>query len=257
MLAVGAAGIVGLAHKDAAAQGGAGGNDHTLAGIVAVQIGVDAGDVAVPDFQAHDLGLVNVQVGGQLQRMLHVDMVTLAVGLHPQTVHRGTLAPVEHPALQKGGVGGNAHQAAQGVDLPHQVALGGAADGGVAGHVADKVQRQCKDGGLCAQRCRRMGGFDAGVAGTDYNYVVTAKMVDQNDSSFQYCTKQKCLLRYSSFAERRNKKVLVWWGIDFFPGSLPGGHSSFVAERRTKKGATLSNGWTTTWGPSPQDPRHR
>ena len=35
------------------------------------------------------------------------------------------------------------------------------------------------------------------------------------------------------------------------------GYSSFVAERRTKKGATLSNGWTTTWGPYPQDPRRR
>ena len=37
-------------------------------------------------------------------------------------------------------------------------------------------------------------------------------------------------------------------GVFFFrrkmSGSLPEGYSSFVAERRTKKGATLSNGWT-------------
>ena len=39
-------------------------------------------------------------------------------------------------------------RAAQGVDLPHQMPLGGAADGGVAGHIADKVQREGKDRGF-------------------------------------------------------------------------------------------------------------
>ena len=40
-----------------------------------------------------------------------------------------------------------------------------------------------------------------------------------------------------------------------FSSPLP--FSSFVTERRNKKGATVPNRWTTGWGPCPQHPRRR
>ena len=182
MLAVGAAVVVGVAHKNAPAQGGAGGDDHALTVIVAVQVGVDARHMAVLHVQGDDLGLVDVQVGGEFQGVLHIHVIAFAVGLDAQAVDGGAFAPVEHPALEEGGVGGNAHEPAQGVDLPHQMALCGAADGGIAGHVADEVQCQGKDGGPCAQDGGRMGGLDPCMARAHDDDVVTAKMIDQNGS---------------------------------------------------------------------------
>ena len=175
--AVGATVVVGFPHKDAPAQRGAGGNDHRLAAVVPAQLGVHAPHRAALNVQPGDLRLMDGKVRRGFQRVLHPDVVALAVGLHPQAVHRGAFAPVEHPALQKGGVGGKAHQPAQRVHLPHQMPLGGAADGGVAGHVADEVQRQREHGGAGPQHRRRVGGLDAGVARADDDDVIVCEMV--------------------------------------------------------------------------------
>ena len=102
-------------------------------------------------------------------------MVGLPVDLRPQRVHRRPLAPVEHPALEGGGVGGQGHHAAQGVDLADKVPLGGASDAGVAGHVADAVQPQGEQAGGGPQPGRRRG-LDAGVARAHNNYVKIAQM---------------------------------------------------------------------------------
>ena len=58
--AVGAAVIVGISHKDAPAQVGAGGNDNGLAGVVAVQVCEHAADLAVLHVHTDDLALVDV-----------------------------------------------------------------------------------------------------------------------------------------------------------------------------------------------------
>ena len=112
MGAVRAAVIVGFAHKNAPAQRCAGGNHHALAAVIAAQRRYHPAHMAVLHIQPHDLRLVNFQVGGQLQRMLHPHVVALAVSLYAQAVYRGAFAAVQHPALQKGGVRRNAHQAA-------------------------------------------------------------------------------------------------------------------------------------------------
>ena len=138
--AVGTAVIVGIADENAAAQVGAGGHDDGLAAVVAVQISVHTADLAVLYIHADDLTLVDIEVGGLFQRVFHPDMVAFAVGLHAQAVYGGAFAAVQHPALQVGGVRGNAHQPAQGIDLADEMALGRAADGRIAGHIADKIQ---------------------------------------------------------------------------------------------------------------------
>ena len=175
--AVGAAVIVGVAHKDAPAQVGAGGNDDGLAGVVAVQVREHAADLAVLHVHADDLALVDVEVGGLLQRVLHPDVVALAVCLHAQTVYGGAFAAVEHPALQVGGVCGQTHQPAERIDLPHKMPLGRAADGRVARHIADEIQRQRKHRGPCPQPCRRMRRLDPRMPRTDDDDVVGSQFV--------------------------------------------------------------------------------
>ena len=161
-----------IAHKNFAAEVRTGGKHHTLGGVFAVQLGDNTLHMAVFHFQRHHLGLMDGQTRGLLQRVLHVFVVAAAVGLHPQCVHGGAFALVQHPALQVGGVCRQTHHAAQRVHLPHQRALGSAADAGVAGHIADGVQTHGKDGRFCAQHSSCMGGFDARMASADDDDII-------------------------------------------------------------------------------------
>ena len=71
--------------------------------------------------------------------MLHVLPVFHPVGLSPEGMDGRAFATVEHPVLDAGMVGRRPHLAPQRVQLPHQVPLSGAADGGVAGHISHGV----------------------------------------------------------------------------------------------------------------------
>ena len=161
-----------IAHKNFAAEVRAGGQHHALGGVFAVQLGDNALHMAVLHFQRHHLGLMDGQTRGLFQRVLHVFVVAAAVGLHPQCVHGGAFALVQHPALQVGGVCRQTHHAAQRVHLPHQRSLGSAANAGVTGHIADGVQTHGKDGGFCAQHSSCMGGFDARMASANDDDII-------------------------------------------------------------------------------------
>jgi len=65
--------------------------------------------------------------------------VGLAVDLGPGRAHGRAFAGVEGAELDAGGVGPKSHHAAQGVDFPYHVPLGQAADGRIAGQMADAV----------------------------------------------------------------------------------------------------------------------
>ena len=60
-----------------------------------------------------------------------------------------------------------AHLAPQRVQLPHKVPLSGAADGGVAGHVAHRIQIDGKAHRLQSQTRRGQRCLDAGMARAD------------------------------------------------------------------------------------------
>ena len=66
--------------------------------------------------------------------------------------------------MDAGQVGGAAHQAVEGVDFADQVALADAADGGVAGHLADAGAAVGDQDGAGAHAGGGGGGFAAGVA---------------------------------------------------------------------------------------------
>ena len=106
--------------------------------------------------QGDYLSLAKFQVLLLFQGGLHVTAVSPSVDLRAQAVNRGTLPPVEHPALDKSGIGRFAHLAPQRVDLPYQVALGRTADRGVTGQISYPVHIDGENGGSAAQpgRCQ-------------------------------------------------------------------------------------------------------
>ena len=113
MHAIRAGRIPRIAHENFAAEVRAGGQHHALGGVFAVQLGDNTLHMAVFHFQRHHLGLMDGQTRSLFQRVLHVFVVAAAVGLHPQCVHGGALALVQHPALQIGGVCRQTHHTAQ------------------------------------------------------------------------------------------------------------------------------------------------
>ena len=65
-----------------------------------------------------------------------------------------------------------AHDAAEGVDFAHQVALGDAADGRIAGHLCDEIEVEREQGGAQAHARRGDRGFATSVSCADDHYVV-------------------------------------------------------------------------------------
>ena len=162
-----------LSGKGLGAQKGAGGKDDSFTVIPGAAHQTDAPDGALgagEHLGAFSLG--QVQMFAALQRPTHIGPVGHPVGLGPGGVDRGALAPVEHPELQAGGVCRPGHLAAQSVDLPHQLPLGGAADGGVAGHIADALQRGAQAQNPAAQPGGGQGRLDARVSRAHHHDVI-------------------------------------------------------------------------------------
>ena len=152
---------------------GPGGQHHGPAVVPRAPHQADAGDGIFPVPQ--DLGafpLDKVQPFTPIENAAHIGAIGHPVGLGPGGVDGGALPPVEHPELQAGLVGGAAHLAPQGVDLPDQLALGRPADRGVAGHVAHPVQTGADAQGPGPQAGRGQGGFDARVTGPDDGEII-------------------------------------------------------------------------------------
>ncbi len=91
-----------------------------------------------PDPRRRRPGCVRFGLAGE--QRLHRLAVELAVGLGAGAADGRALAAVEHPELDAGAVDGPGHEPVEGVDLADQLALGEAADGRVAGHLADGVE---------------------------------------------------------------------------------------------------------------------
>ena len=101
----------------------------------------------------------------------HRPPVDGAIGLGARPAHGRPLAPVEHPEVDAGAVDGASHEAVEGVDLAHQLALAQAADGRVARHLADGLQAVGEQEGAGAEARRRRRRLAAGVAAPDHDDV--------------------------------------------------------------------------------------
>ena len=101
------------------------------------------------------------------ERRLHPPAVSLLVCLRTRRPDGRAAASIEQLELNAGRVDGAAHQAAEGIDLPHEMALRGAADRRIARHVCDGVGRQRADADARAQARRGEGCLASRVASAD------------------------------------------------------------------------------------------
>ncbi len=98
--------------------------------------------------------------------------VKLAVGLHPRPPHGRALAAVEHPAMDRGAIGGARHQPVEHVELAHQMALADAADRRIARHLTYVFRAEREQANARAAASRGSRSLAAGMAGADHQNVV-------------------------------------------------------------------------------------
>ena len=113
------------------------------------------------------LSLPHGQMVLQLQRVLHPLLILPAVRLRPERPDSGPLPQIQKAVLNAALVRRSGHFAPQRVQFPDKVPLAGAADGGIAGHIAHSVQIDGKNDGLKAKAGGGQRRLDAGVARAD------------------------------------------------------------------------------------------
>src|SRR5580658_2581267 len=121
--------------------------------------------------QIYGFGLLDVEVGLVFEDFAHFYAIKLLVALGAGAPDGGTAGGVEQAKLDADRVCDLAHNAAESVDFADQMALGDAADGGVAGHLGDQVEVHGDDRRLEAHARGGHGRFAAGVACADYGDV--------------------------------------------------------------------------------------
>ncbi len=160
-----------VAHVDDAVQERARG-DHDGAGanhFAAQQL--HAGYTTSFDHQPRDVSFEDREAWRSCQPFADPGAVALLVGLRARCPHRRAAAPVQHLELDAGGVDGLAHQTAESIDLPDQLALGGAAHGWIARHRGDGVGGEGTQGDAAALLHGRPCGFAARMPATDHNHI--------------------------------------------------------------------------------------
>ena len=127
----------------------------------------------------------------------------------------GPAASIEQLELNAGRVDRATHQAAERVDLPHEMALRGAADCRIARHVRDRVGRQRADADARAQARRSEGCLASRVARADHDDVelVLHAMVTADDRRVRrpqncsaLCRVLTTVRRTTSFADTKPRK---------------------------------------------------
>ena len=106
-----------------------------------------------------------------LQQLQHLAGVLTLVGLGAQGPNGRAAAGVEDALLQGGGIGQPTDDATEGIHLMHQLALGRATDGGVAGLPGDPVEVEGEEGRVQAEPGRRERRLTAGMATPHHDHV--------------------------------------------------------------------------------------
>jgi len=160
-----------LAAMDQAAQEGAGGDDDGTRADTAAVGQHQSGHPALADQQILGRAGQQGQIGGLVQQRPHGLAIELAVGLGARPLHRRPLAAVKDAELDAGAIDGASHESVEGVDLAHQLALGQAADSGVARHLAQRLEPLGDQQGGGAGARGGGGSLAAGMATADHHHV--------------------------------------------------------------------------------------
>lgn len=118
---------------------GAGRDDYAAGVELCAPYGAYAGYMALLGEQLGHLVLPDVQVGGVFQNLAPFLDEAHAVALGARAPHGRSFGAVEHAELDGGAVGDQARESAQRIDFANNLALGNAADGGVAAHLGNFV----------------------------------------------------------------------------------------------------------------------
>src|SRR6266550_558153 len=140
---------------------------------------LDAGGATAGEDQICDHPLGQLESGELLEEVADGPAVQRTVALRAWRPDGRALRPVEHPKLDRGAVGGAAHEAAEGIHLADQGTLGDAADGGVAGHLADGIQDGRDEQRAGAEAGGHGGRLGAGVTAAHDDYIVVHRHEDK------------------------------------------------------------------------------
>ena len=136
--------------------------------------GLDPFDAAVFQENIGGLGVDHAEICDVPDCRLHRVPVELAVGLRPWAAHGGAFRAVKNAKLDSGFVRGASHKPVEGVDFAHEMALAEAADGGIAGHCANRGKGKGDESGACAHARRRRRRLAAGMAPAHHDHVKSA-----------------------------------------------------------------------------------
>jgi hypothetical protein len=129
------------------------------------------GNPAIGHDQLVRLAFDNAKTFGLADRGLHCGGVEFSIRLSPGTANGGPLTAVQHPELDSASVCNPTHQAIESVHLANKMPLPETADGGIAGHRADrrKAMRHQRRGRTHPRSGSRS--FTAGVTAANHDDV--------------------------------------------------------------------------------------
>ena len=90
--------------------------------------------------QPRDVPLVQVEKLLRFAHRLEPELIRLFVALRTWSAHARSFGGIQHPALDRGGVGVDAHDATQRIDLADHVPLGQPTDRRIARHLPDGIE---------------------------------------------------------------------------------------------------------------------
>ena len=125
---------------------------------------------------SQNVPLQKIEVRFSLDQRLHPELVRLFVTLRPGGPHARTFVAVQRSELDSGGIGVEAHHAAQGINLPHHVTLGQSADRRVARHLPNGIQILGQHQRSTTQARRGHRGLDAGMTPADHQHLVQLRI---------------------------------------------------------------------------------
>ena len=161
-----------LSDVDQTAEKCPGRDDHGPTGVKDAGLIDHAADPPAIDDQLLHQALTQVEVFLLLHDGLHCKAVELLVALEARGLDRRPFRGVEEAKVDSGPVGDTAHLTAKGVDLLDELALGEAADRGIAGHERERIEVDVEQKGLAAHPGRREGRLAARMTPSDDDDII-------------------------------------------------------------------------------------